>query len=310
MIIDKFIDYLLAEKQYSKLTVRAYHDDLCQFLLYIGVAKEDFELADVSSVELRSYVMHLSSLKMKHTSINRKISSFKSLFHYGLKIGVIKDDPTRKTSLLKKEKRLPTFVSMSTMNVSSDSLLSLTDDYNTERESLIVLLFYATGIRLAELVELKLSDVSFDSMEIKVTGKGNKQRIVPIVPILEKKMNNYLNLCHNIFGCENKLLFLSKKGSRISRSDVYRIVNRQLSLMGVQGKKSPHVLRHTFATHLLNSGAGIETVKELLGHTNLSATQVYTHNNIGTIIEKYNAAHPRAESEYNSTIKKNEEDLL
>ncbi|MEG0499560.1 MAG: tyrosine-type recombinase/integrase [Rikenellaceae bacterium] len=293
MIIDRFINYLLTEKQYSKLTVRAYKDDLCQFLLYTGVSREEFELSKVSSAELRSYVMHLSQQKLKHTSINRKISTLKSFFHYGMKIGVISKDPSLKISLLKKEGLLPSFVPLSTMNAGTTNMLAITDDFVTERDHLILLLFYATGIRLAELIAIQVSDLSFEEMEIRVTGKGNKQRIVPIVSVLEKKMRNYLKICLKTFGYENNLLFLSKKGSCISRSDVYRVVNRQLTVMGVQGKKSPHVLRHSFATHLLNSGAGIETVKELLGHANLSATQIYTHNNISTIIEKYKEAHPR-----------------
>lgn len=293
MIIDRFINYLLTEKQYSKLTVHAYKDDLCQFLLYSGISKEEFELSKISSNDLRSYIMHLSQLKLKHTSINRKISSLKSLFHYGMKIGIIDKDPTRKITLLKKESMLPSFVPLSTMNSGTSELLTLTDDFLTERDNLIVLLFYATGIRLAELIEIKVGDISFENMEIRVTGKGNKQRIIPIVSVLEKKIKNYLNICLKIFGYENISLFLSKKGSKISRSEVYRTVNHQLTVMGVQGKKSPHVLRHSFATHLLNSGAGIETIKELLGHANLSATQIYTHNNIGTIIEKYKEAHPR-----------------
>lgn len=293
MIIDRFLNYLLTEKQYSKLTVRAYHDDLCQFLLYIGVSKEEFELAQISSTELRSYVMHLSQQKLKHTSINRKLSSLKSLFHYGMKIGAIEKDPSLKLSLLKKEMMLPSFVPLSEMSRSSENLLVLTDDFLTERNSLILLFFYATGIRLAELIEIKVSDISFELMEMRVTGKGNKQRIIPLVSLLEEKIKNYQKICRNSFGCENNLLFLSKKGSKISRSDVYRVVNGLLSEMGVRGKKSPHVLRHSFATHLLNGGAGIETVKELLGHANLSATQIYTHNNISTIIEKYKEAHPR-----------------
>lgn len=294
MIIDRFINYLSTEKQYSKLTVCAYNNDLCQFLLYTGISKEEFELAEVNSTMLRSYVMHLSAIKMKHTTINRKISSLKSLFHYGMKIGAIDRDVTVKISLLKKEMMLPSFVPMSNISSNSDQLLELTDDFLLERESLIVLMFYATGIRLAELIEIKIDDISFSEMEIKVTGKGNKQRIVPIVTILEKKLRNYINICEKTFGYENKSLFLSKKGNTISRSEVYQIVNRRLALMGVAGKKSPHVLRHSFATHLLNNGAGIETVKELLGHSSLSATQIYTHNNIGTILEKYKEAHPRA----------------
>lgn len=309
MIVNKFINYLLAEKQYSKLTVSAYKNDICQFLLYINKSVEEFELSVVTPIELRSYVMHLSSLKMKHTSINRKISSIKSLFRYGMRKKLINDDPTKKISLLKRERTLPSFIPNTIMTKSSINLLDITNDYLIERENLIVLLFYATGIRLAELIEIYDVDVLFDAMEIKVKGKGNKERIVPIIPIIEKKLQNYKKICDKIFGSQKKLLFLSKKGRKISRSEVYRVVNRKLTLMGVEGKKSPHVLRHTFATHLLNSGAGIETVKELLGHSSLSATQIYTHNNISTIIDKYKAAHPRV-CNNNIKIKNNEEDLL
>ena len=297
MVIDDFLNYLLAEKQYSKLTVRAYKDDICQFLLYIDIAEDVFELSAVSSVELRSYVMHLASLKLKHTTINRKISSIKSLFHYGMKKGLISDNPSKKISLLKKERMLPSFIPLSDINKASYDLLLITDDYIEEKESLIVLLLYATGIRLAELIDIEISDISLNKMEIIVNGKGNKQRIVPIVSIIEEKIRNYQKICEKVFDCKKNSLFLSKSGGKISRTEVYRVVNRRLSLMGVQGKKSPHVLRHTFATHLLNSKAGIETVKELLGHSSLSATQIYTHNNIETIIEKYNSAHPRADSE-------------
>lgn len=294
LIVDRFINYLASEKQYSKLTVRAYRDDICQFLLYIGVSVEEFELKSISSTELRSFVMSLSEKGLKHSSINRKISTLKSLFGYGKRLGLITVDPTSRLSLLKKERTLPAFVPLSRIENSQADLLAIGDDYLSERNSLIILLFYATGIRVAELESLKVEDLSFETMEIRVTGKGNKQRIVPIHHVLKKKLQNYIFLRSKILQFENKSLILSKKGSDISRSDIYRVVNRQLEVMGVQGKRSPHVLRHTFATHLLNNGAGIETVKELLGHANLSATQIYTHNNIGILVDKYKKAHPRA----------------
>lgn len=292
-MIKEFITYLEVEKQYSKLTIRAYNDDLKQFIEYIGTNCDDFKINEISSTEIRSFVMNLSSQKLKHSSINRKISSIKSLFRFAMRRGVILVDPTKKITLLKKEQRLPSFVTVSTMEQKRVNLTELSNDFDTERNSLIILMFYGTGIRLAELIELRWSDVSFAEREIRVTGKGNKQRIVPLISILEEKLRNYLNICKKKFEIENNFVFLSKKGCRISRSDVYRTVERELTSMDIRGKRSPHILRHTFATHLLNNGAGIETVKELLGHSNLSATQIYTHNNIGTILEKYREAHPR-----------------
>ncbi len=296
-IVEKFINYLTAEKQYSKLTVSAYYSDICQFLLYIGVEERDFELKDISATELRSFVMHLKEMGLKSRSVNRKMSTLKSLFNYGIRSGYITKDPTQKISLLKQEKNLPVFVPLSDMKRVQGNFLELTDDFITERNTLIFLLIYATGVRVSELVSMEIADLSFEPCEVKVLGKGNKERIVPIIPILEEKIKNYIKISENIFLNRKKTLFLSNKGGIICRSGVYRIVNQLLRAIGVDGKCSPHVLRHSFATHLLNRGAGIESVRELLGHANLSATQIYTHNNIGILVEKYNKSHPRAKDE-------------
>ncbi len=295
-IIERFLNYLSAEKQYSKLTVDAYHSDIRQFLLYIGITEESFELNTISSTELRSFVMHLKSEGLRNSSVNRKISTLKSLYKFGLRCGDIILDPTSKLSLLKRERVLPAFVTESDMKLASGNFMLITDDFIRERDTLMFMMIYATGVRISELIAMKIEDISFVNCEIKVTGKGNKQRIVPLVSILIKKMHNYLNLCDKIFCFQKKSLFLSKKGSNISRTEAYRVINQLLKDIGVEGKCSPHVLRHTFATHLLNNGAGIESVRELLGHASLAATQIYTHNNIGILVEKYKNAHPRAKN--------------
>ncbi len=293
-IVERFKNYLTAEKHYSKLTVEAYISDIRQFLLYSGIDYNEFVLTQITAIELRSFVMHLMQSGLKSSSVNRKISTLKSLFCYGVRCGVITSNPTDKLSLVKRQKTIPNFVTRSDMERAKDGLLEITDDFVVERDSLIVLFIYATGVRVSELISIDVDDISFTNLEVKVTGKGGKQRIIPLVAILEKKLKNYLKICEKVFEFRKKSLILSKKGRTISRSEVYRVVNQMLTSMGVEGKCSPHVLRHTFATHLLNGGVGIESVRELMGHSNLSATQIYTHNNIGILLEKYKKAHPRA----------------
>ena len=294
-MLEKFVSYIETEKQYSELTVSSYKRDIGQFLVFIGVgplAGAD-DLEQVTYRQLRGYVMDLSERKYGKTSINRKISALRSFFSYLHSHGYISHDPSQKISTLKKDRTLPKFVEQSVMTRMADDLMEVTDDYMAERDSLIVLMLYATGLRVSELIELKNGDISADFSEIKVTGKGSKERLVPLMEPIVKKVKNLIFLRDNICFSRDNYLFLSQTNQRMNRSAVYRVVNSVLARYGVDGKKSPHVLRHTFATHLLNNGAGIETVKELLGHESLATTQIYTHNNIEQLKKSYSRSHPR-----------------
>ncbi|MDE7355610.1 MAG: tyrosine-type recombinase/integrase [Rikenellaceae bacterium] len=291
-MIEDFLRYIESEKRYSKLTKKAYGDDLRQFLLYYGVEEGAFDPSQVSHTDIRSWIMSLTASGDKAATVNRKISSLKAFFRYMLRRGVVTKNPAAKIGAMRKPSRLPSFVEKSRMSRLVD-LLEPSDDFVTEKRSLIVLLFYGCGLRLAELIGIGIDDISLEESTIKITGKGNKQRIVPLVPMLLQRIANYIELRSKICKSDNKLLILSNKGEPVSRTEVYRTVRQVLTLMGVEGKRSPHVLRHTFATHLLSEGAGIETVKELLGHADLSTTQIYTHSTVDELIKAYRSAHPR-----------------
>lgn len=291
--------YLRTEKGYSELTIRAYGDDIRQFILFYGVPEEDFLPREVTPQDIRSWIMSMSEAKMSPHSINRKISSLRSFYRYLMRNGEVSILPFKKITLQKTPKRLPVFVEESRMHSIIKAVTEPTDDFETERDSLIILLFYATGIRIAELIGIRDCDYSLATGELKVTGKGDKQRIVPLLQGVITKIERYLSLRNQRIICNNDkiFLFLTDKGERISRTAVYRIVTDTLGLFGVQGKRSPHVLRHTFATHLLNNGAEIKSIQELLGHANLMTTQIYTHNTIERVKEVYQKAHPRAKKE-------------
>ncbi len=299
MIVEDFINYLQIEKQYSKLTVSSYKSDLSQFFVYLGLGEGDeacqkFVPHQINANDVRNWIMTMSEQKLKATSINRKVAAVKSLYKFLYRKGHIATNPMTLITTLKKTKVIPSFIRESQIKDSIENILDCSEDYIKEKEDMILLLFYSTGIRLAELIALDIDDVYTSQMHIIVTGKGNKQRVIPIVSVLKKKLVNYLFLRHEICDSEEKSLFLSNRNVRISRSEVYRLIRRILTEMGLEGKKSPHVLRHTFATHLLGNGAGLESLKDLLGHSSLSATQIYTHSSIKQLKEAYNKAHPRA----------------
>ncbi len=299
MYLESFYNYLEIEKQYSKLTVCSYKNDISQFLLYLGLNENtsednDFNPELYDAHDLRNWIMAMGDDNLKASTINRRISSIKSLYKYLYKKSYIKSNSMALVGSLKKTKTLPAFVKESNIDQTVFQMLEISDDYAKERQDLIFLMLYSTGMRLAELIGMNIDSLSIEQMQILVSGKGDKQRIIPIIGILKEKLKNYLFLRSEICFVEEKSLFLSSRNKRISRIEVYRIIKHQLTILGVDGKKSPHVLRHTFATHLLGRGASIESLKELLGHANLSATQIYTHSNIQQLKDVYNKAHPRA----------------
>lgn len=296
--IARFGDYLRSERRYSPLTVRAYTDDLEQFVAYLGGPMGDFDPRSVQYSDIRSWIMYLADQKMAARSVNRKLSSLSRFYRYMLRTGLCTSDPTSRVRSLRQPRQLPNFVEQSRTDDLAPRLAEPTADFTTERDTLIILVLYATGLRLAELIGICLEDISYATAELKVLGKGDKHRIVPLLPIVLKKIENYLPLRAEIIcKAEKNFLFLSNKGTKIARTSVYNIVNRTLAAAGVQGKRSPHVLRHTFATHLMNHGVEIRTIQELLGHESLSSTQIYTHNSIDKLKEVYHNAHPRAKKD-------------
>ena len=291
-----FIRYLEAERRYSPLTVRNYRHDIELFLAWLGISDTDSDLRRVTTEDIREWIIFRNEEgRLSAASINREISSLRSLFRWLLRTGVVSRDVAAPVASLKTSRRLPAFVPESRMSGIVSDCEQDSDDFTRDRNSLIVLLFYACGLRLAELVGIDRRDFSEDYTSLRIRGKGDKERIVPILEFVREKILHYIGLIErqNICISSEKALFLTHKGKRISRTEVYRTVRDELEKAGVQGKKSPHVLRHTFATHLLNGGADMREIQELLGHASLQATQVYTHNSIAKLREIYTKAHPR-----------------
>ena len=290
--ITRFCDYISHQKRYSPHTVTAYKKDLEQFSQFL---LSDFQIKSFKKVEstiIRSWIVHLIENDVSARSINRKISTLKSFYKYLLKNDIIDKNPLLKVVTPKTSKRLPVFVGETEIsNLFED--VEFENTYEGIRNKLILELFYATGIRLIELVNLKIDSIDFSTSTIKVIGKRNKERIVPFGDQLRNEFNQYLEERQKIESSENHF-FLTKNGKKIYPKLVYRTVNYYLSMVTTASKKSPHVLRHTFATHMLNNGADLNSIKEILGHANLSATQVYTHNTIEKLKNIHKQAHPKA----------------
>lgn len=287
-ILERFSNYLQYEKNYSAHTIKAYISDLEQCNAFLVLLGHDFISADTS--DLRSWMVSLIENKNLATSVHRKISSLKTLYTFLLREKLVSKDPTRKLVLPKTRKRLPVFVEGKNM---MDLFLKISFQNNFEdiRNKLIIAILYATGIRLSELINLKISDIDFENNSIKVFGKRRKERIIPFGEILENDLRLYLDKRKDF---QNKFLIITEKDEQSYPEMIYRIVHHYLNLITNTEKKSPHVLRHTFATHLLNNGADLNAIKELLGHANLAATQVYTHNSFEQLKKVYKKAHPRA----------------
>ncbi len=293
MDYSNFLSYLKFEKRYSNHTVVAYQNDLQQFSDYLNKIYELNLASQVRHTQIRSWLVSLMEAKIDARSINRKISTLKSYFKFLMKTGLLEKDPMKKVQSPKISKRLPVFVEEKNIQDFISSF-EYAEDYEGIRNKTILILFYSTGMRLNELVNLKISDIDFYNQSIKVLGKGNKERLIPFGRELNELLKEYLKMRKKNFNTETEMLLLTDKGENIYHRLVYRIINQQLQELTTVEKKSPHVLRHSFATHMLNHGADINSIKEILGHANLSATQVYTHNTIDKLKNIYKQAHPKA----------------
>lgn len=293
MSLKSFSDYLLLEKNYSKHTVLAYIRDLELFQEFLKEHHDSEPLSHINYPEIRQWIVELVNSGISNRTINRKISSLNSYYKFLQKVGEIETNPLKRHKALKvgKKVQLP-FSEMELKQVIENSIE--VNDFESARNQLIIELFYATGIRRIELVNIKISDLDLNSKQIKVLGKRNKERYIPLIDTLINSLNTYLGYRAQLPTIEDKQsLFLTRKGLKIYEMLVYRIINKYFSEASSKAKCSPHVLRHSFATHLLNEGADLNAVKELLGHTSLAATQVYTHNSIAELKKVYAKSHPR-----------------
>lgn len=294
MLIGKFLDYLRIEKNYSKHTITAYNKDLNEFKDFL---LNDFKSSNIKNVEyklIRSWIVSLVNNNISNRSINRKISSLKSFYKFLVKTQTIKVSPLISHSPLKQSKKIQVPFSKEEIEELLDGDL-FNNDYRGILQKTIIQFFYFTGVRRFELISIKNSNIDFDSSSLKIMGKRNKERIIPMLPSLIEVTREYMNSkIKNSIKSNNDFLFQNSKGDQLSEKFVYRTVNQYFKLVSPKVKKAPHVLRHSFATHLINEGADINSVKELLGHSSLSATQVYSHTSMERIKEVFNNSHPRA----------------
>ena len=285
MYLDKFKNYLEAEKKYSTLTVNAYIKDLEEFIDYLESTGIFFN-KNIEYTFIRNWIVFLSKNKISPNSINRKVSSLKAYFKFLVNIKEIKRSPLRNHTSLRTKSKVVNPLNETEMK--EVFKLFKTSEKELTRDSMIIDILYSTGLRRAELINLKKSDIYFDDQVIKVLGKRNKERLVPMLPGLVKKLKLYSRNLE-----EDSFLLQSKNGNKISPSTIYRVVNKYLRSISTKTKISPHVLRHTFATHILNNGADINSIKEILGHKSLASTQIYTKIKIPTILNDYMKNHPR-----------------
>lgn len=292
-MVESFLKYLQYEKRFSVHTVLAYHQDLDQLSQYLSETYEITNPQEATYPLLRGWVVSLMESGLAPSSVNRKLATLKSYYKFLQSRAVINQNPALKLRPLKTEKRLPTFVREGEMTVLLDQI-PFSEDFQGKRDKLILEMLYATGIRLSELIGLKDSDVNLFQGQIKVLGKRSKERIIPIHEPLRHLISEFVKLRNQEFPNCEKSLIITDSGTKLYPVFVYRIVKRYLNLVTTVTKKSPHVLRHTFATHLLNKGADLNAVKDLLGHTSLAATQVYTHNSMEKLKSVFDQAHPKA----------------
>ena len=294
MSFKPFIDYLLLEKNYSSHTITSYNKDLESFGEFILDEYQTNSIDQVHYSQIRNWIVSLVDNGISNRSVNRKISSLNAYYKFLLKTETITVNPLAKHKALKTNKNVQIPFSEQEMNVVLDEL-ALETDFEGLRNKLIVELFYATGIRRIELIQIKLSDIDLHNKTLKVLGKRNKERYIPLINSVIDSLNAYMTQRNSLSFIKDKNhLFLTKKGLKIYETLVYRIINDYFSKASSKVKRSPHILRHSFATHLLNQGANLNAVKELLGHSSLAATQVYTHNSITELKKVYSNTHPRS----------------
>jgi integrase/recombinase XerC len=290
--IQDFLNYIQHEKRYSLHTLESYKNDLLQFQAFVSANGTSDEVCTANHLDIRNWMVSLMQDGISPRSINRKVSALKSFYKFLLRKGELKKNPLAKVQTPKMSKRLPVFVEQPNM----DRLLSqieFPDGVEGLQDKLMIELLYGTGIRRSELIGLKHTDLDAYQSQIKVLGKGNKERIIPVHSNLIQSIKQFLATKNEAGEVAGIFLFTDENGRQISASRVYNTVKKYLSLITTINKKSPHVLRHSFATHLMNNGADINAVKELLGHSSLAATQVYTHNTIDRLKEIYKQAHPK-----------------
>ena len=293
MMIDQFLDYLRYERNASPQTVQTYEESLRAFDSYLTFRDNGLSIDSVDTDLIRDWMESLMDKGNSASTINKNLSALRSFYRFALKRGLVKKDPAHAVTGPKKSKPLPQFLREGEMDRLLDGL-EWDSSFNNVRARTILILFYETGLRRSELVGLDDKDVDYDAAQLKVTGKRNKQRIVPFGAELAEQLKGYQAVRREKFGETCGAMFLSDKGERISGEQVYLIVRKYLSMVTSLKKRSPHVLRHTFATAMLNNGAGLESIKNLLGHASVSTTEIYTHTTFEQLKRIYKEAHPRA----------------
>jgi integrase/recombinase XerC len=293
-LIQSFIDYLKFEKRYSIHTLTSYGKDLQLFFEYVSARFGETPIKEINYQYIRSWLAELKDSGLKAKSINRRISTLRSFFKHLLKEEVIEISPVAKVIAPKSGKRLPVFVNEDDTRLLLKSLEHSSEDWKSLNARMLITIFYSTGMRLSELINLREKQVDSSRLQIKVLGKGNKERIIPVNSGIIQMIRDYQQLKKKEFERSDDVLLVSEKGKKLYPKYVWLLVNQYLAGSTTLDKKSPHVLRHTFATHLMNNGADLNAVKELLGHSSLAATQVYTHNTIKKLKNVHNKAHPKA----------------
>lgn len=289
-MVKSFLQYIQYEKKYSSCTVFSYQNDINQFQNFLS---ENYSLPieETQLKHIRNWIIFLKNENIESSSINRKLSALKSLFKHGLRNNFIKTNPCTKLQQLKTPKKLPLFFKESELETALDTKKNEQNTFAELRNNIILEILYQTGIRRAELINLKDSDFNFFSLTLRILGKGNKERIIPISKKLGEKTEEYINYKNQIF--DSPYFILTDTGEKSYPNLIYRIVKNNMSEVSSLNKRSPHVIRHSFASGLLNNGAEISAVKELLGHANLAATQIYTHTSYEQLKKTYKQAHPR-----------------